>query len=283
MRSGDLQDPRAQRTRRRLLLEFERQLERGGVAPSVTSLIQAAAVSRSAFYSHFASLEDLHAAAVRQVLDDFGSSYDNLHEPARGGDDVAAPGVERVVRGTESDTGDHNSGRNTADVAGLRDGEDTTSGGAAPDDPAPEAVVWLPCETLFEHIGAHRHLFTPVFAGVDAQLEQLRCALVEQCCRAIDRAPMRPCEVDSLQAATFIVGGVLACLARWLADPAAASASQLAAQVTALVPPWLQDGPGVRVEVIHAEVAHVAFGCIGVEHRAVDPGRDHINHAPAAG
>ncbi|WP_169786793.1 TetR/AcrR family transcriptional regulator [Nitriliruptor alkaliphilus] len=72
MRTGDLSDPRAQRTRALLLAEYERQLALGGEPPTVASLVREAGVSRSAFYGHFTSIDEVGVAAVRSALDQLG-------------------------------------------------------------------------------------------------------------------------------------------------------------------------------------------------------------------
>lgn len=71
MREGNAYDPRAVRTRKLLLDAFERQLESGQSSPSVSSLVQEAAVSRSSFYNHFTGAEDVGVAAFRELLDSF--------------------------------------------------------------------------------------------------------------------------------------------------------------------------------------------------------------------
>ncbi|MDT2004011.1 helix-turn-helix transcriptional regulator [Rhodococcus opacus] len=59
MRSGNPEDPRARRTRVLLLAEAEREIVRSGCLLTVATLVQAAAVSRGAFYTHFSSIEVL--------------------------------------------------------------------------------------------------------------------------------------------------------------------------------------------------------------------------------
>lgn len=76
MRTGNPEDPRAQRTRALLLAEAERQIAAVGQLPSVAALVNAAGVSRGAFYTHFTSMEDLAVAAVRAVLEEFGAEED---------------------------------------------------------------------------------------------------------------------------------------------------------------------------------------------------------------
>lgn len=71
MREGNASDPRAVRTRQLLLDAFERQLENGQSSPSVSSLVQEAAVSRSSFYNHFSGAENVGVAAFRELLDAF--------------------------------------------------------------------------------------------------------------------------------------------------------------------------------------------------------------------
>ena len=78
MREGNAADPRAVRTRQLLLDAFERQLENGQIAPTVSSLAQEAGVSRSSFYNHFSGAEDVGVAAFRELLDAF--------KPSRGED-----------------------------------------------------------------------------------------------------------------------------------------------------------------------------------------------------
>ncbi|GGL41969.1 TetR/AcrR family transcriptional regulator [Nocardia jinanensis] len=88
MRSGNPEDPRSRRTRALLLAEAEREIARSGRLPSVASLVQAAGVSRGAFYTHFSSIEELAVAAVRSVLEEFGENPDAV-PPPRGGTKVA--------------------------------------------------------------------------------------------------------------------------------------------------------------------------------------------------
>ncbi len=76
MREGNAADPRAVRTRQLLLDAFERQLERGESAPTVSSLAQEAGVSRSSFYNHFSGAENVGVAAFRELLDEFKPSSD---------------------------------------------------------------------------------------------------------------------------------------------------------------------------------------------------------------
>ncbi|MCD4853419.1 TetR/AcrR family transcriptional regulator [Arthrobacter sp. AK01] len=71
MREGNAADPRAVRTRQLLLDAFERQLESGQSSPTVSSLVQEAAVSRSSFYNHFTGAENVGVAAFRELLDAF--------------------------------------------------------------------------------------------------------------------------------------------------------------------------------------------------------------------
>lgn len=83
MREGNAADPRAMRTRQLLLAAFERQLENGRSAPTVSSLAQEAGVSRSSFYNHFSGAENVGVAAFRELLDEF--------TPSRGADRDGPP------------------------------------------------------------------------------------------------------------------------------------------------------------------------------------------------
>lgn len=87
MREGNANDPRAVRTRQLLLEAFERQLESGKPSPSVSSLVQEAAVSRSSFYNHFTGAEDVGVAAFRELLDAFtpGRRGDKNEEASQAG------------------------------------------------------------------------------------------------------------------------------------------------------------------------------------------------------
>ncbi|RYE39757.1 MAG: TetR/AcrR family transcriptional regulator [Hyphomicrobiales bacterium] len=76
MRSGNPEDPRSRRTRVLLLAEAEREIVRSGRLPTVATLVQAAGVSRGAFYTHFSSIDELAVAAVRSVLEEFGENPD---------------------------------------------------------------------------------------------------------------------------------------------------------------------------------------------------------------
>jgi AcrR family transcriptional regulator len=90
MREGNAADPRSMRTRQLLLDAFERQLEHGQSSPTVSSLVQEAAVSRSSFYNHFTGAENVGVAAFRELLDAF--------KPATGeaGNEYVQPGAGRA-------------------------------------------------------------------------------------------------------------------------------------------------------------------------------------------
>jgi len=94
-RTVDLSDPRAQRTRALLLAEFERQLALHGEMPTVASLVRDAGVSRSSFYSHFTSIEELPVAAVRSALDQLGERDTEMRRE----DDVPGVNVARMTYG----------------------------------------------------------------------------------------------------------------------------------------------------------------------------------------
>ncbi|MDV6212776.1 TetR/AcrR family transcriptional regulator [Rhodococcus erythropolis] len=77
MREGNPEDPRAIRTRRLIISTYERQLTQGNEVGSVASLVRAAGVSRSSFYCHFKGVEEVGVAALRELLDHFGSGREN--------------------------------------------------------------------------------------------------------------------------------------------------------------------------------------------------------------
>jgi AcrR family transcriptional regulator len=71
----DSSDPRAQRTRRKLIGAFHAAIaESYPAAMSVASLTRAAGVNRTSFYSHFSSPEDLAIHALSELLDVVGEA-----------------------------------------------------------------------------------------------------------------------------------------------------------------------------------------------------------------
>ena len=68
MREGNPDDPRAQRSRRLLLETFEEEIRRGRHPVSGADLVRTAGVSRSTFYSHFADIDEVGVAALRDIL-----------------------------------------------------------------------------------------------------------------------------------------------------------------------------------------------------------------------
>jgi AcrR family transcriptional regulator len=68
-------DPRAQRTRRKLIDAFHAEIaESYPAAMSVAALTRAAGVNRTSFYSHFSSPEDLAIHALSELLDVVGEA-----------------------------------------------------------------------------------------------------------------------------------------------------------------------------------------------------------------
>jgi AcrR family transcriptional regulator len=66
----DSNDPRAQRTRRKLIDAFHASIaESSPAAMSVAALTRAAGVNRTSFYSHFSSPEDLAIHALSELFD----------------------------------------------------------------------------------------------------------------------------------------------------------------------------------------------------------------------
>ncbi|EME54284.1 HTH-type transcriptional regulator [Rhodococcus ruber BKS 20-38] len=88
MRQGNPSDPRAVRTRRSILEAYERQLIRGIEVDSVAALARAAGVSRSSFYCHFKSVEEVRVAALRALLDSLGSQRGKHPDVDRGNSEV---------------------------------------------------------------------------------------------------------------------------------------------------------------------------------------------------
>ncbi|MEV0110059.1 TetR/AcrR family transcriptional regulator [Nocardia sp. NPDC050799] len=82
MRGGNADDPRARRTRGLLLATFEAELAAGRANCTVASLVRAAGVSRSSFYSHFTSIEEVGVAAMREILNDFHGPRDEFRPAA---------------------------------------------------------------------------------------------------------------------------------------------------------------------------------------------------------
>ena len=94
MREGNAMDPRSVRTRFHLLAAFERQLESGETAPTVSSLVREAGVSRSSFYKHFTGAEEVGVAAFREILDQFEPSEDEGPDSDAARDATAAASLE---------------------------------------------------------------------------------------------------------------------------------------------------------------------------------------------
>src|SRR6202034_3190659 len=68
-------DPRAQRTRRKLIDAFHASIaESSPAAMSVAALTRAAGVNRTSFYSHFSSPEDLAIHALSELFDVVGNA-----------------------------------------------------------------------------------------------------------------------------------------------------------------------------------------------------------------
>jgi AcrR family transcriptional regulator len=71
----DSSDPRAVRTRQKLVEAFHAGIADGELsAMSVSSLARAAGINRTSFYSHFASPEDLAIHALSELFDVVGSA-----------------------------------------------------------------------------------------------------------------------------------------------------------------------------------------------------------------
>ncbi|MFC9518959.1 TetR/AcrR family transcriptional regulator [Nocardiaceae bacterium NPDC056970] len=213
MREGNAMDPRSIRTRHQLLAAFERQLEAGELAPTVSSLVREAGVSRSSFYKHFTGVEEVGVAAFRAILDDF--------EPL---------GSKRPASGAAAET---------ATAASF--------------------------EELFIHLGRHRQLCSAVLI-TDVQipaLTELHTTLVAHLADAISRVGAKPDGLVPMQAATFLVGGILSLFLAWLQDPGRRT-DDLASVVAAMLPDWLQgtgtlDAP-IRVSVTMSQRAVVHDG-----------------------
>lgn len=118
MRTGDLTDPRAQRTRAALLAEFERQITEGAKVPTVASVIRGAGVSRGAFYCHFRSIEELGLAAVRTALEGLGERDVEIRHDA---DQTAKQAAEITFGGFVEHIASHRSLYRTL-VAAPQDG-----------------------------------------------------------------------------------------------------------------------------------------------------------------
>lgn len=79
MRDGNPEDPRSQRSRRSVLETFEEEIQLGRRPATVAELVRTAGVSRSTFYSHFADLDEVGVAALRDILFAFGATTEVGH------------------------------------------------------------------------------------------------------------------------------------------------------------------------------------------------------------
>ena len=77
-------DPRAVRTRQKLIEAFHAEIADGDpAAMSVSSLARAAGINRTSFYSHFASPEDLAIHALSDLFDVVGNADTELRSSHR--------------------------------------------------------------------------------------------------------------------------------------------------------------------------------------------------------
>lgn len=89
MRDGNPQDPRSQRTRSHLLETFEAMVRAGEPIESVAALVRIAGVSRSSFYNHFSSIDEVGVAALREVLSGFDGPREQQESISQVEDPVA--------------------------------------------------------------------------------------------------------------------------------------------------------------------------------------------------
>jgi AcrR family transcriptional regulator len=80
-------DPRAARTRQAIIDAVHELAAEGGAAPSVSDIVRRAGVSRSSFYTQFASVDELAGVVLREAFMTIGTA--NLAMLADGGVSVA--------------------------------------------------------------------------------------------------------------------------------------------------------------------------------------------------
>jgi AcrR family transcriptional regulator len=72
-------DPRAARTRQAIIGAVHELAAEGGAAPSVSEIVRRAGVSRSSFYTQFASMDELASAVLREAFTTIGTAKRAMH------------------------------------------------------------------------------------------------------------------------------------------------------------------------------------------------------------
>lgn len=97
--AGCLKDPRAERTRQLIFAAVMDLLSAPAASASVTDIVRGAGISRSSFYAHFSSLDDVASELVRTQFALIGSSGTAMpgEQGAAGGRRAARAGYTRLV------------------------------------------------------------------------------------------------------------------------------------------------------------------------------------------
>lgn len=91
-------DPRAERTRHEIFSAVERLAAGRTASVSVTDIVQAAGISRSSFYAHFASLDELVTALLNAQFEQIGwSGIELRREDCITGAHAARIGYRRLI------------------------------------------------------------------------------------------------------------------------------------------------------------------------------------------
>ncbi|KQW06204.1 hypothetical protein ASC66_06650 [Leifsonia sp. Root4] len=91
-------DPRTARTRRAIVDAVESLLADGVSALNVSDIVRRAGVSRSAFYTHFASVDELAVSVLCEALEEIGSSDIHLRSAGTAtGEEAGRAGIRSFV------------------------------------------------------------------------------------------------------------------------------------------------------------------------------------------
>ncbi|KFF59128.1 hypothetical protein JF66_13510 [Cryobacterium sp. MLB-32] len=95
--AGPLKDPRAERTRQLIFGAVSDLMSAEAANASVTDIVRGAGISRSSFYAHFSSLDDVASELVRAQFARIGSCMPAGERSGAGGRHVARAGYTRLV------------------------------------------------------------------------------------------------------------------------------------------------------------------------------------------
>lgn len=204
---ASLKDPRAERTRHLIFGAVAQLMSIGAVNASVMDIVRGAGVSRSSFYAHFSSLDDVASELVRTQFAHIGSAHiGSAHVGSAG--TTATPG-ERPA-----------GGRNAA-----RDGY----------------------THLVEHLVSHFALYSSVLelpltrTTYDGLVREYSRRVVETAVTP----EFVPAGTNAHMAATYTAAGALGLITSWMGGDFEASSEEIVDELVTLLPTWLAPA-GVR-------------------------------------